>query len=224
MALVVVPLLVVDLAFFGANLLKIPAWRLVPAARGRAVLLLMSTWKQGRDRLSSLSRDRRCRSSSSCSDIERAGTGAGAGGRDLPHLGPSGAPPVLLHHLKHNKVLHERVVLLSVQTREFPWWPTTSGCSAGTWARILGDRGVLWLHGNAGRADLFAERRRPGSIKMNETTFYLGRETIIPTGKAKLAHWRKHLFIVMARNAQSATAFFSLPPNPVVELGAQIQL
>ena len=58
----------------------------------------------------------------------------------------------------------------------------------------------------------------------HETSFYLGRETLFATGKSRLSHWRKHLFIIMARNAQSATAYFGLPPNRVVELGAQIQL
>ena len=70
-------------------------------------------------------------------------------------------------------------------------------------------------------AELTAQgvRARP-----NETSFYLGRETLLPEGTSTLARWRKHLFIVMARNAQSATAFFNLPPNRVLELGAQIQL
>jgi KUP system potassium uptake protein len=62
------------------------------------------------------------------------------------------------------------------------------------------------------------------SIKLMETTFYLGRETLLPTGKSRMAGWRKRLFIIMTRNARTATAYFGLPPNRVVEMGAQIQL
>jgi KUP system potassium uptake protein len=65
---------------------------------------------------------------------------------------------------------------------------------------------------------------KPVAVKPMETSFYLGRETVIATGTSRMARWRKKLFIIMARNAQSATAFFGLPPNRVVELGAQVQI
>jgi KUP system potassium uptake protein len=154
---------------------------------------------------------------------------------------------VLLHHLKHNKVLHERVILLSVLSREIP--QVTDG--ERVQYRELGEGfcEVLASYGFMETPDipmmLQSLRLADGDgrelrIEVNATSFYLGRETLIPvepkkrTGAAKAAstdgahirlmpRWRKKLFVFMTRNAQSATAFFGLPPNRVVELGAQIQ-
>jgi KUP system potassium uptake protein len=139
---------------------------------------------------------------------------------------PAGVPVVLLHHLKHNKVLHETVVIMSLEGEEFPQVPPEDRATL----QPLGD-GFYKLVGRYGFMEtpdvpaLLASvaghglRARPA-----ETSFYLGRETLLPDGKSDLSRWRKLLFIVMARNAQSATAFFNLPPNRVLELGAQIQL
>jgi KUP system potassium uptake protein len=160
-----------------------------------------------------------------------------------------GAPPVLLHHLKHNKVLHERVILLSIVTEEVPQvWPDERvECTelGQGFYQVIGHYGfmespdvptVLAAVGLATRSEAPG-----GQVQVNvmQTSFYLGRETLIPTrGPSPMAavagdgasqppptmsYWRKKLFILMTRNARSATAFFGLPPNRVVELGAQIQ-
>jgi KUP system potassium uptake protein len=153
----------------------------------------------------------------------------------------SGAPPVLLHHLKHNQVLHEKVLLLSILTEEIPQVDTAERVQC----RELGEGfyQVVAHYGFMETPDVPAVLRalaqsgsngKPVTVALTSTTFYLGRETLIPTdGRrreraaattvGRMARWRKKLFIVMTRNAQSATAFFSLPPNRVVELGAQIQ-
>jgi KUP system potassium uptake protein len=160
-----------------------------------------------------------------------------------------GAPPVLLHHLKHNKVLHERVILLSIVTEEVPQvWPDERvECTelGQGFYQVIGHYGfmespdvptVLAAVGLAQRSEA------PGGqlqVNVMQTSFYLGRETLIATrGPSPMAaatgeglsqppptmsYWRKKLFILMTRNARSATAFFGLPPNRVVELGAQIQ-
>jgi KUP system potassium uptake protein len=156
----------------------------------------------------------------------------------------TGAPPVLLHHLKHNKVLHEKVMLLSVVSEEIPMVDDEDRVEC----RELGEGfyqviahygfmespdipSVLQQLGRAGGDG------RPIAVKVMETSFYLGRETLIatrssgippsadgsPPGQHRMSLWRKKLFILMTRNARSATAFFGLPPNRVVELGAQIQ-
>jgi KUP system potassium uptake protein len=152
-----------------------------------------------------------------------------------------GAPPVLLHHLKHNQVLHEKVMLMSVVTEEIPQVDETDRVQC----RELGEGfyQVTAHYGFMETPDVPAVLRslgQPGAngapvtVTVTNTTFYLGRETLIATdGRrrdaasastvGRMARWRKKLFIVMTRNAQSATAFFSLPPNRVVELGAQIQ-
>jgi KUP system potassium uptake protein len=228
--LIVGGLLVVDLAFFGANLLKIPDGGWFPLVVAAVVFVLMSTWKRGRDRLSQISNENTLPIELFLADITRRKPVRVPGVAIFLTSVEGGAPPVLLHHLKHNKVLHERVVLMSVRTEEIPvvdeddrvrctelgegfyqvsakygFMETPDVPSA---LRLLGAPGAL----------------RPVQLKPMEASFFLGRETIIPTGKGWMARWRKRLFTVMARNAQSAAAFFNLPPNRVVELGAQIQL
>ena len=158
-------------------------------------------------------------------------------------LDPTGAPPVLLHHLKHNKVLHEKVMLLSVVTEEIPQVDEENRVAC----RELGEGfyQVIAHYGFMQTPDVPAVLQalgrsgvngRPVGVKVLETTFYLGRETLIAmpggrksaasgdgAGLGRMSLWRKKLFILMTRNARSATAFFGLPPNRVVELGAQIQ-
>jgi KUP system potassium uptake protein len=139
---------------------------------------------------------------------------------------PAGVPVVLLHHLKHNKVLHQTVVIMSIEGDEIPQVRSEERATVET----LGD-GFYKIVGHYGFMEtpdvpaLLASAERQGlRARPAETSFYLGRETLLPTGPARMAGWRKLLFIVMARNAQSATAFFNLPPNRVLELGAQIQV
>jgi KUP system potassium uptake protein len=139
---------------------------------------------------------------------------------------PTGVPVVLLHHLKHNKVLHQTVVIMSIEGEDIPQVSAQERVTV----EVLGD-GFYKVVGRYGFMEtpdvpaLLASVERQGlRARPAETSFYLGRETLLPGGPAKLAGWRKLLFIVMARNAQSATAFFNLPPNRVLELGAQIQV
>jgi KUP system potassium uptake protein len=145
--------------------------------------------------------------------------------------GQGTAPPVLLHHLKHNKVLHERVVLASIVTEEVPRVSrkerlVVRGLGAGFY-QVVGRYGFMQSPDVPALLRSLPEGAIPGPAfekAKDETTYYLGRETLLPTGPAKLARWRKRLFIVMSRNAQQASAFFGLPPNRVVEMGAQLQL
>jgi len=153
-----------------------------------------------------------------------------------------GAPPVLLHHLKHNKVLHEKVMLMSVHTEEIPQVSEDQRMKCSElgegFYQVVAHYGFMETPDvpavlkMLGKAD---ENGKPVPVTLADTTYYLGRETLIATpnrpaagdGAAlegrRLGRWRKQLFILMARNAQSATAYFGLPPNRVVELGAQIQ-
>jgi KUP system potassium uptake protein len=236
-----------DFAFLGANALKIEQGGWVPLAIAAGVGVLMTTWKRGRQRLLEIVRENTIPMDLFLADV----------GRWKPHRVPgaavfltsdaSGAPPVLLHHLKHNKVLHEKVMLLSIVTEGIPHVPSEDRVEC----REL-DQGfyqVVAHYGFMETPDVPAVlqalgrsdgTRRPVGMKLMETTFYLGRETLIATSSSKrrgpapptdgataavprMATWRKKLFILMTRNARSATAFFGLPPNRVVELGAQIQ-
>jgi KUP system potassium uptake protein len=141
------------------------------------------------------------------------------------------APPVLLHHLKHNKVLHERVIFVSITTEEIPAVAEAERVTVrdlgNGFYQVVARYGFMeqpsipsLLESLPGRAELSVKL----TVNPMDTTFYLGRETLLATGASALATWRKKLFIIMARNAATASSFFGLPPNRVVELGAQVQL
>jgi len=234
--------LVVDLAFFGANLLKIPDGGWVPLTIAALVFLVMSTWKKGRVRLAEIVRETQVPIDVFMRDISRNPPPRVPGTAIFMTSLPDGAPPVLLHHLKHNKVLHEKVVVLSIATEEIPQVPREERLTC----ESLG-AGFFQVKAHVGFMETpdvpqmlrtaAAQGQAALAVKLMETTFYLGHETLIATrskhqgrgdggsdhAREKLSTWRKKLFIVMTRNAQSATAFFGLPPNRVVELGAQIQ-
>jgi KUP system potassium uptake protein len=229
-ALVVGPLFAVDLAFAGANLLKFAEGGWFPLVAAALIFTLMSTWKRGRDRILQISSENTLPIELFLSDVAKRKPPRVPGVAIFLTSIEGGAPPVLLHHLKHNKMLHEKVVLMSVRTEEIPMVVDDERVAC----RELGEGfyQVVARYGFMETPDVPSALRllgapdapKPVQLKPMEASFYLGRETIIPTGKGWMARWRKLLFTVMARNAQSAAAFFNLPPNRVVELGAQIQL
>ena len=215
-----------DFAFLGANALKIEHGGWVPLSIGLTVATLMLTWKRGRELLRE-----NLRRSTMPLELLLA---------ELAHRSPTrvpgtavfltsesqGAPVVLLHQLKHNKALHEQVVLLSVTAADTPATPddqrvTVTPLGQGFY-RVTATYGFMETPNVPHVLNLCRTHglHSPGM----ETSYYLGRERVLPTGSAPMARWRKKLFGVMARNAQSATEYFGIPPGRVVELGAQIQL
>jgi KUP system potassium uptake protein len=221
-----IPFVVIDLTFFSANMAKIAAGGWFPLAVGGAVFGLMTTWWRGRRELATTI------AANALDDqlfLEDPGTQA------LPRVpgtavfmssATNGMPNVLLHHVKHNKVLHEQVVLLSVMTQNVPFVIGTQQLAVrelghGFW-RVIAHVGFMQ---QADVPRILARCSKQALIvSPADTTYYLGRETLLTTGKAKIARWRKTLFSFLARNARAPTAFFNLPPNRVVELGAQIEL
>ncbi len=136
------------------------------------------------------------------------------------------APHALLHHLKHNKALHQQVIILCVRVADIPYVPETARLEveelSATFVRIV-------IHyGFKDETDIpkaLAPCTIGGkAINLADATFYLGREALIPKRKSEMAYWREIVFVAMFRNAGSATAFFRIPPNRVVELGAQVVL
>jgi KUP system potassium uptake protein len=234
-------LLTVDVAFFSANVIKVEEGGWFPIAVGIGMYLLMTTWNRGRDRLQAIVRENTLAMDLFLADVARRQPPRVPGTAVFLTSTPAGAPPVLLHHLKHNKVLHEKVLLMSVVTEEIPYVDEDERVEC----RELGEDfyKVVAHYGFMESPDVpraLAQLRDPGAdgrpvtIKPMETSFFLGRETLIatrntpstvpvPDAIGRMAMWRKRLFILMTRNARSATAFFGLPPNRVVELGAQIQ-
>jgi KUP system potassium uptake protein len=133
---------------------------------------------------------------------------------------------VLLHHLKHNKALHEQVILLSVISVDSPSVPADGRVSLASlgqgFHRVTASYGFMETPNVPEVLDLC--RKHGLQTRRLETSYFLGRERILSTGASRIARWRKWLFGLMARNAQSATEYFGLPPNRIVELGAQVEL
>ncbi len=218
--------LAVELAFFGANAVKIMHGGWLPLVVGAAIFTCMTTWKRGRFILreklrgSTLPLDQFLGSLSSSGMTRVPGTAVFMTGD------PEGTPHALLHNIKHNRVVHRQVILLTVLTEEIP---VVKG-SEQVRSEILGQgfcrvvmRFGFMQDPNVPRLlQLVGTPEFP--INPQETTYFLGREKLIPTHGSGMATWRERLFAFLSSNAAGATSFFRLPPNRVVELGAQIEL
>lgn len=219
--------LVVDLCFFGANVTKIHEGGWFPLAVGVGIFTLMRTWHAGRVRLGEAIRSATLPMDTFLADLEQMKPYRVKGTAIFMTSNPDGAPPAMLHHFKHNKVLHEQVVLLSIQTRHVP-----EIGPAGRIERVVdlgqGFYQVVAVYGFMQTPNVIEVLRlcQAAGLKTNasDTSFFLGRETLIIGERRGMAKWRKALFAFMSRNARPANAFFSIPSNRVVELGTQIEL
>jgi KUP system potassium uptake protein len=231
--------LTIDIAFFGANLLKIPHGGWFPLVMAALIYLLMSTWKRGRDYLRAILRRASLPLELFLADVERSSPPRVPGTAVFMTSDPTGAPVVLLHHVKHNKVLHQQVILLSVVTADVPELADEERVEVHAlgqgFYRVIARYGFMEAPDIPEVLALCAAHglhARPA-----DTSFYLGRERLIPLQKkvleplpgeetpppAPMRTWRKKIFTVMSRNARGATEFFGIPPNRVVELGTQIE-
>ncbi len=222
--------LVMDIGFFSANAAKIAHGGWVPLAIGLVLFLLMLTWKRGRLLLNTRLAEGSMPIGLFLDGVEKSSVHRVAGTAVFMTGNDDGVPPVLLHHLKHNKVLHERVLLVSVKTSDSPETSASERVKVvplgqGFW-RVVATYGFMQSP-NVPQVlevvDQMGIRCRP-----METSYFLGRERLIPTkgrdtDPFTIARWRKIIFSIMARNARSATEFFAIPPNRVVELGTQIE-
>jgi KUP system potassium uptake protein len=223
--------LAVDLSFFGANVVKIEDGGWFPLVAAAVVFTLMSTWKQGRALLAAMVRDAGLPIDLFLADVARRRPTRIPGTAVFMTSSLGSAPPVLLHHLKHNKVLHERVILASMLTEEVPAVPeaervVSRELGAGFY-QVVAHYGFMEQPNIPALLESLATRQGAGArleVDPLEVSYYLGRETLLSTGTSRLSTWRKKLFIIMSRNSATASAFFGLPPNRVVELGAQVEL
>ena len=219
--------LVVDLAFLGANLIKIPDGGWFPLAVAAVVFTAMVTWKRGREVLATRLEVGMLPLATFLADpgvarIARVpGTAVFMGGS------PDATPTSLLHTVKHMKSLHETVVTLTVRTEEIPRVPEADRIRVeklahGFWRATV-------TYGFTDDPDVPAALAlvdEPGlAFPPMQTTYILGRERVISTrAKSGMARWRERLFGLMSNNARAATAFFQIPPNRVVEMGAQVEI
>jgi KUP system potassium uptake protein len=219
--------LAIDLSFWAANILKIPDGGWFPLLVGAIVFTLLTTWKTGRrllaDRLhaQTLPRELFVKEVLTSPPARVAGTAV------FMYSNPAGTPPALLHNLKHNKVLHGRVLFLSVQTEEIPY--VDPGDAVDVESLGGGLYQVIIHHGFMQQVDIPATLAtiRDGDLDIHPltTSYFLGRELLVPSKRRRgMAFWRERLFTIMSDNSKSAGSFFNLPPNRVVELSAVVEL
>ncbi len=217
--------LAIDLSFLFANVQKIGSGGWFPLVVAAGVYLLLTTWKRGRGEVQRILREASMPIADFLASIQLGKPTRVRGTAVFMTSDTSGAPVVLLHHLKHNKVLHDQVILLSVLTAGMPEVSapervTITALGDGFY-RVVARYGFMQtpnVREVMGLCEPAGIKLRPG-----DTSYFLGREQLIPTGVARMPLWRKKVFVIMSRNARAATEFFGLPPNRVVELGAQIE-
>ncbi len=237
---IMIAFLTIDVSLFAANVIKIWYGGWVPIAIAVGVFTLMSTWKTGRYLLTKTLNAGALPLDLFLGDVARRKPLRVPGTAVFMTSSNEAVPVVLLHHLKHNKVLHEQVILMSVVTHEVPEVPAADRVSVEKlehgFYRVTAGYGFME---SPNVPEILQHARDFGiKAKRNDTTFYLGRErVIVADGKARtesrrppegiplptMSRWRKKLFVIMSRNARSATEFFGIPPNRVVELGAQVE-
>jgi KUP system potassium uptake protein len=215
----------IDLAFFAANATKIPHGGWVPLAIGIAGFTLLTTWKKGRALLFA-------RLNEEAMPVDLFLNSLSANVTRVPGTAvflsatTDGVPHAMLHNLKHNKVVHERVVFLTVVTEEVAHVPDEARIEVQHLGRRFYRIVVRYgfLDATNIPAALTCAARHHFEFNDMETSFFLGRETLIPSRRPGMALWRESLFSWMSRSATSALDFFHLPPNRVVELGTQVEI
>ena len=220
------PFICIDLGFFLANSVKIPDGGWFPLAFGLAIFVLLTTWKRGRELLHKRLAADALQLKPFIEDVTLNGISRVPGTAIFMTPDPDSVPHALLHSLKHYKALHEQVVILSVSVFDVPFVPDIDRVEVRHLAGNFSQ--VIVQYGFKDEPDIPAALRlcvESGlNIEMMDTSFFLGRETLIPKLGSEMAYWRELLFVAMFRNAGSATAFFKIPSNRVVELGSQVVL
>ena len=233
--------LAADVALFAANAVKITSGGWVTILIAVVAFTIMSTWKTGRTMLNRILQAGSLPMELFIEDVARKKPPRVPGTAVFMTSSSEGVPVVLLHHLKHNKVLHEQVVLMSIKTEDFPEVLSEERLTLEKLSH--GFYRVYARYGFMETPDvpeiLYRLRQAGLKARQNETTFYLGNERLLVLDKKRgpragarvapedmtvdMARWRKKLYVVIQRNARSATEFFGIPPNRVVELGAQVE-
>lgn len=218
--------LIIDLSFFGANIVKVFDGGWFPLAAAAVVFLLMTTWKKGRQILAEKLRANSIPVTMLLRDLNAHPPLRVPGTAIFMNSNPDSVPTALLHNIKHNKVLHERMVILSVKTEEIPYVPAENRVEVSKldahFFRVvvrygfMDDPDIPTALAGAGAQGL--------EYKPSETTYFLGRETLIATEHEGMPAWRDNLFAFMSRNARRATIYFCIPPDKVIEVGSQIKI
>jgi KUP system potassium uptake protein len=224
-----VPLLaiffIVDFAYFGANLLKVPDGGWVPLVIGLVIFTLLTTWARGR----ALMRERMAESTMPMEIFIKSAAGSAQrvpGTAIFMASTSAGVPSALLHNIKHNRILHERVIILTVKIAEVPYVDEANRATCKTLGE--GFYRVVFNYGFLEETDVPAALAKVDlcgpPFEMMHTSFFLSRQTLIASKMPGMAIWREKIFAWMLRNAANAMEFFKLPTNRVVELGSQVEI
>ncbi len=217
--------LIVDGLYFASNLTKVPDGGWFPLLVAGVAFTGLTTWAAGRrivrERLEDGTMPMEMFIASTATRLERV-----SGTAVFMASSAEGVPPALLHNVKHNKILHERIVVLTVAIQQVPHVPADG--RIGVEALAHGFYRIVLRYGFMDEIDvplaLDAVQGCGGRFKRMDTSFFLGRQTLIPSPRPGMAIWREKLFAWMVRNAESAMEFFKLPANRVVELGSQVEI
>ena len=227
LAFVGMAFLIVDGAFLGANIVKVPDGGWFPLVGGGIIFALMTTWKRGRRILAIRLRQQSDRfddfvATELAPDISKA-----PGTAMFMSSDPEMIPPAMARNLRYNHVIHERVIVLSIVTRDVPRIPRADRTRIESYPRNIFRVSCYFGFMESPNINeiLEAMKLKGLSIPLDQITFFLGRESLIASAKpGGMAIWREHLFSFMSRNAYRATQFFNIPPNQVIEIGSQIEM
>ena len=219
-------LLIVDVPFFAANVLKILSGGWLPLVIGCIMFIVMSTWRTGRTLLFQRLQEQALPLDSFIENLETYPPTRVQGTAVFLNSATLGVPHALLHNLKHNKVLHERIVLLTVQSVDEPYVKaqdrvTITRLSNSFW-QIVARYGFKETPNVPEILDLCGEKNLV--FESMDTSFFLSRETLISTDRPGMSRWREKLFVLQSKNALNATDFFQIPANRVVEMGTQVEI
>ena len=219
--------LVIDLAFLDANIVKIADGGWFPLVVAIMIFTVMTTWKRGRRAVAKLLVSNAHPIEQFLQDVISHPPFRVPGTAVFMSGNASGTPPALMHNLKHNHVVHERVILLTAKTQQVPHVEEADRRCVETLGN--GFWRVTVNYGFMEDPDIpkVLETLNESDLKLNpqDVTYFLGRETLIASRRVvEMARWREKLFISMSRNATDATRYFCLPPNQVVELGSQLEI
>jgi KUP system potassium uptake protein len=217
--------LAIEVAFLGANLLKLLRGGWVPLVMAAGIFLVMTTWRRGRRQLTRVLTRRSLPLERFFAQVERQRPPRVPGTAVFLTAHTGGTPEVLVHHLEHNKALHEHVIFLSIQVEDVPEVHEDERLKTEPLPR--GFHRVIARYGFMETPNVATIVRRccrdiPGTA-IEDVTYYLGRPTLIPGKRRGMMKWRKLLFAYLARNSRPATQFFGIPADRVVELGMQIE-
>jgi KUP system potassium uptake protein len=217
--------LVIDAAYFLSNATKIPDGGWFPLLVAAVVFVVLTTWSKGRKIMRAYLQE-------GAMELDLFIASAGKSLKRVPGTAiflsstTDGVPPALLHNVKHNRILHERVIILTVKTERVPHLPLEGRTRATDHGQ--GFYRLLLRHGFMEEVDIPAAMKAVrdcgGPITIKDTSYFLSRQTLIPSDRPGMAIWREKLFAWMIRNAESPMDFFRLPTNRVVELGSQLEI